>query len=105
METKQTNPDGNVNSIIEKIRKYMCVGDGYVPTTIDYLIISGLMEIVKMSVAVLIAPLVNGAAVVCSFIALKSALASNNKKLMIIACLFLLFDLYSLISQKGYIQQ
>lgn len=104
-ETKQAdNKDEKVDSLITKVREYMCVGEGYTLTPVDYLVMSGLMEVIKMSAAVVVAPLVNGGALLCSYMAFKAALATKHKRLMFIALLFFAFDLYSLLTQKGYVE-
>lgn len=93
-----------VDGIIDKVRNYMCVGEGYTLKPVDYLVMSGLMEVIKESVAVLMAPIVNGGALLCSYLAFKSALATKNKKLLFIALAFFVYDLYSLLTQKGYVE-
>lgn len=104
-ELEKTSPkEDGVDAIIEKFKKYICIGEGYILTPIDYLVMSGLMEVIKFSVAVLIAPIVNGGALLCSYMAFKSALATKHKTLMIVAIVFFVFDLYSLLTQKGYVQ-
>lgn len=97
-------PTGKVDGLVDKVRKYVCVGEGYSLTPVDYLVLSGLMEVIKASAAVLMAPIVNGGALLCSYLALKSALATRNKKLLVVALLFFAYDLFSVLTQKGYLE-
>lgn len=97
-------PKEKVDGLIDKVRKCVCVGEGYALTPVDYLVLSGLMEVTKMSVAVLIAPIVNGGALLCSYLAIKSALATKNKKLLFVALVFFVYDLFSVLTQKGYVE-
>lgn len=32
--------------IIDKVRNYMCIGEGYTLKPVDYLVMSGLMEVI-----------------------------------------------------------
>lgn len=105
-ETTQANQPSTdkVDGIIDKVRNFMCVGEGYTLKPVDYLVLSGLMEVIKVSAAVLMAPIVNGGALLCSYLAFKSALATKNKKFLFIALAFFAYDLYSVLTQKGYVE-
>lgn len=111
-ETKYTTDSQEsktTTAMIEKVRRYMCSGEGYSLTPVDYLVLSGLMELVPFAVKVpmaemIVTPLACGAALVFSYLAFKSALATRNKRLLFTALVFVAIDLFSLFTQRGCVE-
>lgn len=96
-------------AVIEKVRRYMCSGEGYSLTPVDYLVLSGLMMLVELAVKgpmaeMTVTPLACGAALVFSYLAFKSALATRNKRLLFTALVFVAIDLFSLFTQRGCVE-
>ena len=91
--------------IIEKVKRIVDIGDGYLPTTLDYLCVSGLMEIATFTVSLMVSPVINALAAIASFLAVKSALHSGKKTWIIIAVIFFLFDFVRLATTKAFVAQ
>ena len=96
-------------AVIEKVRRYMCSGEGYSLTPVDYLVLSGLMMLVELAVKgpmaeMTVTHLACGADIVFSYLAFKSALATRNKRLLFTALVFVAIDLFSLFTQRGSVE-
>ena len=92
------------NDIIERVKKFVDIGDGYIPTTIDYLCVSILMEIATFTVALVVSPVIKALATIASFLAVKSALHSGEKKWIIITAIFFIIDFIRLATTKAFIE-
>ena len=93
------------NDIIGKVKKFIDIGEGYVPTTLDYLCVSGLMEIATFTVSLMVSPVINALAAIASFLAVKSALHSGKKTWIIVAAIFFVIDFIRLAATKAFVQQ
>jgi hypothetical protein len=106
---QEPNMDANgadkTTEVIEKVKKVVDVGDTYVPTTLDYLCISGLMEISSFTVSLMVSPVIFALAGVSSFLAIKSALHSGKKSWVIVAAVFFIIDFVRLATTRAFVQQ
>lgn len=99
------NGADKTTEVIEKVKKVVDVGDTYVPTTLDYLCISGLMEISSFTVSLMVSPVIFALAGVSSFLAIKSALHSGKKSWVIVAAVFFIIDFVRLATTRAFVQQ
>ena len=95
----------SATQVLDNVKSMMLSNPGYTPTSIDFLVLSGIMEIARFSVAVIIAPIINVFAVVAAYFAIVAAWKNKQKKILWVAIVFGVIDVITLITVKGYIQE